>query len=128
MLEHCITIYGIPRSKKNSSRVVMCGRYPKILPSKAFEEYEKACKPYVPALGINYPVNIEAVFYMDIDYLNKVKKIDLVNLEEALLDVLVKYGCIEDDNVRIVRTMNGSRLDYDKSNPRVEVTITEIGE
>ena len=51
---------------------------------------------------------------------------DLVNLEEALCDLLVAYGVIEDDNCRIVASMDGSRVSYDKDNPRTEVEITKI--
>ena len=64
-------------------------------------------------------VNIRAVFYMPTR-----RRCDLVNLEEALLDVLVRYGVIQDDNFEIVAGMDGSRVDYDKKEPRTEVTIT----
>lgn len=66
-------------------------------------------------------VNIKAVFYMPTR-----RRVDLVNLQEALLDVLVKYRVIEDDNSKIVYSMNGSYVDYDKENPRTEVEIWEI--
>lgn len=88
------------------------------MPSKAYRHYEKDCGDYVPELGINYPVNIKAVFYM-----GHRRRVDLVNLEEALCDVLVKHGCIEDDNSQIVVSMDGSRVAYDKLAPRTEVTI-----
>ena len=45
------------------------------------------------------------------------------NLEEALLDVLVRYCVIDDDNAEIVAAMDGSRVLYDKANPRTEVII-----
>ena len=35
-----LVIYGRPATKKNSSRVVYAGKYPRVLPSKAFEEYQ----------------------------------------------------------------------------------------
>ena len=48
---------------------------------------------------------------------------DLVGLEQATDDILVHYGVIEDDNSRIVAGHDGSRVRYDKDNPRVEITI-----
>ena len=52
----------------------------------------------------------------------------LVNLQEALLDVMVRYCVISDDNCEIVCSMDGSRVEYDKQNPRTEVTITYLEE
>ena len=40
--------------------------------------------------------------------------------------MLVKYGVIEDDNSRIIVSMDGSRVRYDKENPRTEVTIEMV--
>lgn len=48
-----------------------------------------------------------------------------MNLEQALLDVMVKYGVLIDDNCKVVQSMDGSYVDYDKENPRTEVTIWE---
>lgn len=68
---------------------------------------------------VNEPVNIEMVFYMPTH-----RRVDLVNLQEACLDVLTKYGVIADDNSNIVQTMDGSRVAYDKERPRTEIVIT----
>jgi hypothetical protein len=38
----------------------------------------------------------------------------------------VKYGVIEDDNSNVVVSVDGSRVLYDKENPRTEVEITEV--
>lgn len=54
------------------------------------------------------------------------RRVDLVNLEQALLDILVKYNVIEDDNSKIVFSMDGSYVDYDKENPRTEVFIWRV--
>ena len=74
-----------------------------------------------PDRTIDYPVNIKALYFMPTR-----RKVDLCNLHEALCDVLVKYGVIEDDNSRIVVSMDGSRVLYDKYNPRTEVEIVEV--
>lgn len=123
------TINLNPVTKKNSSRIAgigkkcfACGKGERqiILPSKQYSQYEKDCKMFMPKLKepIQEPVNIKALFYMKTR-----RKVDLVNLQEALLDVLVKYRVISDDNSSVVESMDNSRVFYDKDNPRTEVTI-----
>lgn len=116
------TIYGDPRTKKNSSRVIQKNGRTIVLPSKPYTEYEKSWKGQVmpPPAPIDYAVNMKAVYYMKTH-----RKVDLANLEEATLDILVKYNVLADDNCTIVATMDGSRVEYDKENPRVEITLTE---
>lgn len=93
-----------------------------VLPSKRFVDYEKACREFIPTGDtIDYPVNIECIYYMPTR-----RRVDLVNLEEATLDILVKYRVIADDNSSIVVSMDGSRVYYDKDDPRTEITITPI--
>ena len=55
------------------------------------------------------------------------RRVDLVNLLEATCDILVDANVIADDNSGIVAGHDGSRVKYDKDNPRVEITITEKG-
>ena len=93
------------------------------IPSKPYVDYENKCKFYIPNIEkpIDYPVNIKMVFYRD-----SIRKIDLVNLEEAVCDILVKFGVLADDNRNIVAGMDESRVFYDKNHPRTEVTITPM--
>ena len=115
------TINLPPRTKKNSQQIIVCKGKPMIIPSKAYREYEDNCVWFMPKIEtINEPVNIKAVYYMPTR-----RAVDLCNLHEALCDVLVHYRVLEDDNCRIVATMDGSRVEYDKNNPRTEVTITK---
>lgn len=51
------------------------------------------------------------------------RRVDLTNLLEAIDDVLVKYGVLKDDNSEIITSHDGSRVLYDKDNPRTEVVI-----
>lgn len=94
-----------------------------MLPSKQYSEYELAAARFIPRglVPIATPVNVKAVFYMPTRRI-----VDLVNLQEALLDVLVRCNVIADDNSRIVVSMDGSRVDYDKERPRTEVEITHV--
>lgn len=110
-----------PISKKNSQQILTnkaTGR-PFIMPSKKYKEYEKTAMWYVPKnIFINAPVNIKCLFYMPTK-----RKCDLTNLLEAIDDVMVKAGLLADDNYTIIESHDGSRVLYDKSNPRTEVYI-----
>lgn len=95
-----------------------------VIPSKQYKDFEKACAIFIHAREtIDYPVNVKCVYYMPTH-----RRVDLVNLEEATLDILVKYGVLEDDNARIVVSMDGSTVLYDKENPRTEIEICGIAE
>lgn len=121
------TIPLVPRTKKNSQRIIpnKKGGY-FLIPSKAYTDYERACGSWLKNLGVcvnklQAPLNVRAVFYMPTR-----RRVDLVNLEEALCDILVKYRIVPDDNCRIIAAMDGSRVEYDKYCPRTEVTIDEM--
>lgn len=116
------TINLPPITKKNHQQIIRVKGRPMVIPSKQYRQYEKDCGPFLPAMEpINEPVNVKAVYYMPTR-----RRVDLCNLHEALCDILVHYGIVEDDNSKIVATMDGSRVEYDKENPRTEVTIEEI--
>lgn len=111
-----------PTTKKNSSIVTLKNRKrPIILPSKSFADYQKAAGVYLDALEIDQPVNVKALFYRKTRH-----RVDLTNLNEALHDVLVHYHVLKDDNCKIIVSTDGSRVLYDKENPRTEVYISEI--
>ena len=82
------TINVVPRTKKNSSQIIICKGRPMLIPSKQYREFEKECLLLIPSKyrkNIDYPVNIKAIFYRD-----SKRKVDLTNLLEALDDMLVK--------------------------------------
>lgn len=112
-----------PVSKKNSQRIIWNKKYnrPMILPSEKYKQYEKECGQYLthvePFLS---PCNVKCIYFMPTR-----RRVDLVNLQEATLDILVHYGILIDDNSNVVASMDGSRVYYDKENPRTEITITE---
>lgn len=119
-----LTLYGRPITKKNSSRIVKCGNFTKILPSKQYSQYEKDCIRQIQGSkkkNICIPVNMQCVYYMPTKH-----RVDLVNLLEATCDILVKANVLEDDNSNIIISHDGSRVLYDKDNPRVEIEIQEI--
>ena len=51
---------------------------------------------------------------------------DLVNLEQAICDILVHYGVLADDSYNIIARMDGSEVLIDKERPRTEVRIYEL--
>ena len=113
-----------PRTKKNSSQVIHHGGRSFVVPSKHYQKFEKDCLKSIPSSyrnGINTPVNIKALFYVD-----SRRRVDLTNLLNALDDMLVKANVIEDDNCKIAAGHDGSRVYYDKEEPRIEVFISEI--
>lgn len=113
-----------PRTKKNSQQIIKIrGRY-MIIPSTAYRNYEKDCLPYLvhvePFLN---PCNVKCEYFMPTR-----RKVDLVNLQEATLDILVKAGILQDDNSNVVVSMDGSRVYYNKEYPRTEIEITEVND
>lgn len=47
-------------------------------------------------------------------------------LKAPIMDILVDAGILKDDNSNIVAATDGSRVLYDKSNPRTEIFIEEM--
>ena len=123
MREYKITIPIEPRTKKNSQQIIMCKGRPMIIPSKQYKDYEKQALNFLifNTMIIDYPVNVECHYYMKTHMI-----VDLVNLLECSLDVLVRAGILEDDNSSIVVSHDGSRVHYDKENPRTEIIIKEV--
>ena len=117
-----ITIPLDPRTKKNSQRIIMVHGRPMIMPSTQYKKYERdAVMCIANRPGIDYPVNVECHFYMATR-----RRVDLNNLLECATDVLVTAGVLADDNSSIVIGHDGSRVHYDKDNPRTEIFIKEI--
>ena len=117
------TIKLQPITKKNSQRILVNRRTgrPFVSPSAEYKSFEAAAGYYItpPDEPIDYPVNVECIYYR-----KDRRLVDLVNLQEATLDILVRYGVLKDDNFNIVASMDGSRVYIDKENPRTEITIT----
>jgi Holliday junction resolvase RusA-like endonuclease len=114
-----------PITKKNHQQIFTnraTGK-PFITTSPQYKQYLKDCGYFMkrPDKPIDYPVNIKAVYYMQTK-----RKVDITNLHEALHDILVHYEVIEDDNSAIVSGTDGSRVLYDKDNPRTEIEIQEV--
>lgn len=126
------TIPGIPRTKKNSQRIVTLktknGKSRSIImPSKAYVEYEKEAKQYLekPVSVIDYPISIKCIYFMPLNKDGTIPKLrpDLCNLIEATCDILVKHNIIADDNCEIIKSHDGSRVYFTNTEPRAEIVI-----
>lgn len=117
-----------PITKKNSQQILTNHRTgkPFITPSKQYKKYEQAAmwyltpKPKAPLVG---RYNIRLLFYMPTR-----RKVDKTNLESAIMDVLVDAKILADDNRNIVAATDGTRVYYDKENPRTEIYIEDFTE
>ena len=121
-----LVLDGEPRTKKNSQRICVKGNGQRFVkPSSQYEQYERACLWQLrgKAWKLEGPLNLCCRYYMATR-----RKVDLVNLEEATSDILVRGGVIIDDNSRVVAGYDGSRVLYDKERPRVEIRITNMEE
>lgn len=126
---YTFVVYGEPKTKKNSSQIVINPKThrPFITPSKSYKDWcrvvtkQLAVRPDRPREPIDYPVQVSYRFYMPTR-----RMVDDLNLSAAMDDILVQAGILLDDNRDIVAYHDGTRVYYDKENPRVEIRITEV--
>lgn len=127
---HHYTIPLDPRTKKNHQMIAGSGmRCPYcnkparqfIRQGSAHNDYIIAAYPHLtpkPPAPIAVPVHIKYLFYMKTR-----RKVDILNLQAATDDLLVLADIIQDDNSSIVKSHDGTRVYYDKENPRTEIYI-----
>ena len=72
----------------------------------------KPLQPYEQELHIIYRL-----------YMQTRRRVDDLNLYASLDDLLVSERIIKDDCIKYIRSRDGSRVDYDKENPRAEIYI-----
>ena len=112
------------RSKKNSQQIVINPKTkrPIVIQSKLYKQFEKDCGLFLNRykLNIDYPVNLKCTFIVP-----DRRKRDIVNLLNAIQDILVKYKVIADDNYNIVQSIDGSRIIYEKDREETIIEITK---
>ena len=122
-----ITVPLAPVTKKNSMRIVRNRKTGKrrIMPSQQYMDYEAEavwhCKKARVQRPIEEPVEVKCLFYMPTR-----RRVDLTNLLESIDDVLVMAGVLKDDHSGIIVSHDGSRVLYDKDNPRTVLFIREM--
>lgn len=119
-----IVIQGQPRTKKNSSQIAFKGNKRVILPSKAFQAYEKvALMQLARVQAVPGPVSVLCRYYLQ----DRAHWPDLVGLLQATSDILQAAKVIDDD--KYIVNYDGSMIaGLDKNNPRVEIVIHQITE
>lgn len=112
------TIPGSVRSKKNSKRIFARGPFKKVLPSKAYEAWEKEARQSLwgkviipPICG---PCCVKAIFYY------RGQKPDLSGAMESIADAMEGLLWANDG---LIESWDGSRLIHDKDNPRTEIEV-----
>jgi Holliday junction resolvase RusA-like endonuclease len=117
-----IILYGQPITKKNSQQIIIAGKRPCIIPSKAFKVYEKAARAQLATASrepIAVPIHVKALYY-----LSTARTPDLCNLMAATHDILEHCGIIANDEQ--IKSVDGSRIMGKDDNPRVEITIEKL--
>lgn len=122
-----ITVPLAPITKKNHQEIMRNRKTgkPFAMPSRQYRNYEAAavwhCKAAQVRVPIEDPVEVKCLFYMPTR-----RRVDLTNLLESIDDVMVRAGVLKDDHSGIIVSHDGSRVLYDKDNPRTEVFISEM--
>ena len=124
-----------PRTKKNHQVIAGTGKRCPVCkkPAKQFIRQGRAHTEFAfkaawflrpkPEKPINQPVRMIYRLYMGTRRI-----VDDLNLYASLDDILVHEGILADDNIRIVRSRDGSGVFYDKERPRAEIEIWEYEE
>lgn len=118
-----LIITGRPITKKNHQNIYRSPKTgkPYVTPSNEYKLFAQRAMWELPHPDepIKEKVNVKCLYYMPTRH-----RCDLCNLLEATCDVLTEAGIIEDDNSNIVGSHDGSRVLYDKDNPRTEIYIS----
>jgi hypothetical protein len=116
------TIPGQPATKKTSQRVFR----KRILPSKAYCEYEKYCEPFCKQAWADKgkaPMDYGVVINMRIFLKNWIVG-DCTGYQQSIADILQKFEVLSNDSWIHWDWENSHWLGgIDKENPRVEITI-----
>lgn len=114
-----LTIPGRVISLKNSKRIVCRGRFPKVLPSERYVEWEAnamaVLKRSFKGQLVDYPCELHARFY----FANHSAESDLSNCIQGPEDVLQTLGLLKDD--KLIQRMRLEK--FFGHEPRVEIEI-----
>jgi len=120
--------HGPPITKKTGQQIVLHGKRPRLLPSKAYRQLLPSAVPELMAQrrGAPWPLNREGGRRVDVQvratfYLAPKQRPDLSGLLEACGDILQAAGVIFNDYSII--SWDGSRRVRDGSEPRTEVEV-----
>lgn len=111
------------RSKKNSQQIIYRNGKSFIVQSELYRKFEQNCGYFLKRYSkhIDYPITLKCTFYVP-----DRRKRDIVNLLNAIQDILVHYDVIADDNYNIVQSLDGTRIIYEKGREETIIEIEEI--
>lgn len=122
MISSRIFIPGNVPSSKNSKQ--WTGKF--LVWSKSAQKYVKDTAPKWKAFATMFKLSAEGIelpLYVEFEYHRKSKhQFDYVNPTQTILDLMKKFGWIEDDNADIIIPVFKPYV-YDKENPGVYITI-----
>lgn len=121
-----ITLHGRIPSKKNSRRFIMAGKRAFTIANKDYEawhqlamfELQHQIKGMKNRIRMSGPYAIKMRFWGI-----SAAAWDLTNKAESIMDLLVDYGLLEDDNWKCVPSIALDFIEIDRQNPRVEIDI-----
>jgi len=125
------TIPGNPVTKKTHQRIMRVGGYPRIFPSKQYEEYEKYCKSYCLDVWKSQgkePMKFGVAIKIKV-WLSRWILPDHVGILQSIGDILEKWEVLDNDKYihwTDYDTENNHEHWFqgiDKENPRIEITI-----
>jgi Holliday junction resolvase RusA-like endonuclease len=119
--EICFVIEGKPAVLKNSKQIVLRGERPILVPSRTSVAWRKvALKQLAAQNPIAHAITTD-LWVTVVTYAHDKRRRDLDNSLSGPLDALVAAEIIKDDAQ--VKSLDGSRLLYDKERPRVEIVL-----
>lgn len=126
-----ITVLGKIPSKKNSKRVFCVAGKPRVISSKAHEEWHDEAMLLLasernklsPADRNHLPIK-KAHHVGIVMYSHDARAFDLTNKAESIMDILVDAGFLFDDDCATVGVLHLEFGGVDRKNPRAEVSIT----
>jgi Holliday junction resolvase RusA-like endonuclease len=118
------TVYGQPYIKKSGQRTYWAGDHIRRVNTPSYKQWHKDALIQLkfaqkPAEPISAPSNLQVRFFM-----KNAGRCDLSALYEGIQDVLVEIGILADDNWKIVASHDGSGVEVDREEPRMEIKIT----
>ena len=122
-----ITILGRIPSKKNSKQLIYNGGRAFLIPSKKHKEWHEdaslqlLARRWIPKKPIEN-AKVEMIFFAP----DRIKA-DSTNKGESVMDLLVDNFVLKDDNWFLIGDLHFKFGGVDRENPRVEITIEDVG-
>lgn len=115
------TIPGPIPPKKNSKKIIRVNGRILIIPSKSHEEWFKNARyALIGAKPVGDISSVEIAFWWP-----DMRRRDMSNAAESIMDLLVDGGIIEDDSWQYVPRLVLVSAGVDRAKPRAEVSVKE---